>query len=215
MHQTRLSIQIKHIFLILFALLMTACGGGGSNPAPTVVPVPQNLQAVAGDRQVSLSWDAVSGANSYSIYSINWNSTDGFTTGDLITVTNNTSAILTGLTNGINYTYAVLATTSAGSSALSAADAARPKLPPPGLSDWQWLNPTPQGNTLHTIISDGSQFVSVGDYGTILTSIDGATWTTRISGSRNNLYGITWDGSQFMAVGYFGTILTSPDAVTW
>ena len=34
-------------------------------------------------------------------------------------------------------------------------------------------------------------YISVGDNGTILTSSDGTTWTSRTSGTTNNLYGVT------------------------
>ena len=51
--------------------------------------------------------------------------------------------------------------------------------------------------------------------GTILTSSNGITWTTRTSGTTNSLYGVTWSGTQFVVVGLSGTILTSPDGITW
>ena len=58
-------------------------------------------------------------------------------------------------------------------------------------------------------------FVAVGFSGTILTSPDGITWTTRTSGTTYGLNGVTWSGTQFVAVGFSGTILTSLDGITW
>lgn len=65
-----------------------------------------------------------------------------------------------------------------------------------------------------------SMFVAVG--GTILTSLDGITWTSRDSGLNADQYGITprlkevaFGNSVFVAVGDSGTILTSPNGVNW
>ena len=60
----------------------------------------------------------------------------------------------------------------------------------------------------------GTQFVAVGNSGTILTSPNGIAWTTRTSGTTNNLVDVAWSGTQFVAVGG-GIILTSPDGITW
>ena len=60
-------------------------------------------------------------------------------------------------------------------------------------------------------------FVAVGDSGTILTSSDGTTWTSRTSGTTTNLRGITYSKSLglFVAVGDNGVILTSSNGTTW
>lgn len=61
----------------------------------------------------------------------------------------------------------------------------------------------------------GSQFVAVGDTGTLLTSPDAVTWTSRTSGTTARLRGATASGNLIVAVGQSGTILTSPDGITW
>ena len=60
-------------------------------------------------------------------------------------------------------------------------------------------------------------FVAVGYGGTILTSLDGVTWSNRISGVSASLYGIVYSEplGLFVAVGDSGSISTSPDGVTW
>ena len=63
--------------------------------------------------------------------------------------------------------------------------------------------------------SNDKKFVSVGDLGTILTSSDGISWTSRTSGTTQSLYDVSYGGSTFVAVGYSGTILTSSDGTTW
>jgi len=75
------------------------------------------------------------------------------------------------------------------------------------------LNKLIQLNNLRTEEFKG--FVAVGESGTILTSSDGTTWTSRTSGTSNDLQGVTFANSTFVAVGYSGTILTSSDGTTW
>jgi hypothetical protein len=64
------------------------------------------------------------------------------------------------------------------------------------------------------VYADG-QFVGSGVTGSILTSNDGAGWTSQTSGSVEHLGSIAYANGLFVVVGNFGTILTSPDAVTW
>jgi len=81
-------------------------------------------------------------------------------------------------------------------------------------------------NRLNSVAWSGTQFVAVGDYGTILTSPDGVTWTTRPldTNTHATLLDVVWTGTKFVVVGECtysplaiksDTILTSPDGVTW
>ena len=91
--------------------------------------------------------------------------------------------------------------------------------------DWDEVNPLPTSNHLNSVATgNGGLLVAVGDFGTIVTSSDGISWTQQTSGTTSHLNGITWDGSQFMAVGGKSdsigaivetAILTSPDGITW
>ena len=75
--------------------------------------------------------------------------------------------------------------------------------------------------TTTTTTTSNPLFVSVGNSGTILTSKDGTTWTSKTSGTDEHLYGVTYANSTFVVVGDndtgtgTGTILTSPDGTTW
>jgi hypothetical protein len=71
------------------------------------------------------------------------------------------------------------------------------------------------GSDLNGIAWSGTQFATVGDGGTILTSPDGVKWDLRSAGTTTNLNGIAWSGTQFVAVGADGMILTSPTGSTW
>lgn len=72
-------------------------------------------------------------------------------------------------------------------------------------------------NDLYGVASSGTQYVVVGESGTILTSLDGATWTSRISNMPGGYFidGITWSGTQYVAVGGAGYTLTSSDGINW
>jgi uncharacterized membrane protein len=71
------------------------------------------------------------------------------------------------------------------------------------------------GNLLFGVTYGNSLFVAVGDYGAILTSPDGETWTAQNLGTDNFFNGVTYENGLFVAVGGDGTILTSPDGETW
>src|SRR5207248_56089 len=58
----------------------------------------------------------------------------------------------------------------------------------------------------------GGKFVAVGNNGLILTSPDGATWTSRNSGA-DSFFGVAYGGGLFMAVG--AATMTSADGIIW
>ena len=71
-------------------------------------------------------------------------------------------------------------------------------------------------NSSSSSSSSSGLFVAVGASGTLLTSPDGTTWTSRTSGTSNNLRSFAFDGSSTgVVVGYSGTVLTSTDGITW
>ena len=81
--------------------------------------------------------------------------------------------------------------------------------------DWGWAQRYSGTNhRLYDVVWCGSQFVVVGEGGTILTSPDGEEWTQRDSGTEGWLRSVTWDGSKYVAVSG-NTILTSPDGIAW
>ena len=100
-----------------FALNAVAGSGGGMAPA-----APSGLAAAAGNGQVSLSWNASSGATSYTLYR---STTSGSET-SLVTGITGTSYTNTGLTNGTIYYYKVAAVNAAGTSGLSNEASAAP-----------------------------------------------------------------------------------------
>jgi fibronectin type 3 domain-containing protein len=123
---------ISMVALSAILILHAGCAGNtsGGNPpgAHASVPaVPTGLAATAGNAQVSLSWNASSGATSYDVKR-------STTTGGpytQISSPSSTSFTDTGLTNGTKYFYVVSASNSAGQSANSAERSATPALAAP------------------------------------------------------------------------------------
>ena len=67
---------------------------------------------------------------------------------------------------------------------------------------------------LNGVTWTGSQFVSVGYSGSIITSSDGTSWSTQSSGTSQGINDIIWTGSELLAVGH-GVILSSEDGIVW
>jgi len=74
---------------------------------------------------------------------------------------------------------------------------------------------TNESGSLEFNNDDIVNFVGVGVNGTILSSDDGLTWSTRSSGVTENLFGIAYGQNKFIAVGNSGTILSSLDGKNW
>jgi hypothetical protein len=73
----------------------------------------------------------------------------------------------------------------------------------------------PVTDNLWGICYEAGQYVVVGESGTILTSPDGAAWTSRTSGTNVWLTAVCFGNGLYVAVGGEGTILTSIDARSW
>lgn len=121
-----------------YAFAVTAGNLGGesglssivtSMPLPSTPGVPANVSAGAGNAQVTVSWNSVSGATSYNLY-YRAGSTVSKATGTLIADVTSPEAVLS-LTNGTQYAFAVAAENLGGESALSAVVTSIPTPPPP------------------------------------------------------------------------------------
>jgi fibronectin type 3 domain-containing protein len=103
-------------------LVTSIDGGGGAPPAPT------NLVATPGNAQVSLSWNASSGATSYNVKRSTTSGGPYTTIATGVTATNFTN---TQLTNGTTFFYVVSAVNAAGESGNSNQASATPLGTPP------------------------------------------------------------------------------------
>ena len=71
--------------------------------------------------------------------------------------------------------------------------------------------------SLYKIEYNGSNlYVAVGNSGSLYTSADGITWTSRTSGfGSNSIFDVAFGNGLWVAVGANGTITTSTDGITW
>ncbi|HEX5654017.1 MAG TPA: hypothetical protein VFX58_13140 [Chitinophagaceae bacterium] len=61
-----------------------------------------------------------------------------------------------------------------------------------------------------------NKYLALGEFGSIMSSVNGAEWTKHNSGTDlHSLHGVCWTGTQYVVVGSQKTILTSPDGVNW
>jgi len=120
-------LSVLYLLLVLPTLLQISCGNGNNSQPLTQPPAaPKNLSAEAADSQVTVSWDTVIGADSYTVH---WNTTGNVTTADAaIDAGPNIQLIHSGLTNGTTYYYRVVAINTAGASPISEEVFATPQL---------------------------------------------------------------------------------------
>jgi hypothetical protein len=65
------------------------------------------------------------------------------------------------------------------------------------------------------VASNGSLYVVVGSSGNIITSTNGSTWNSTISGTTQNLQDVAYGGGYFVAVGANGTVIYSSNGTVW
>jgi pectate lyase len=100
--------------------LVTSIGGGGGNPPAA----PTGLVATAGNAQVTLNWNASSGASSYNVKR---STTSGGPYTTIATGVTSTSYTNTGLANGTTYFYVISAVNAVGESGNSNQASATPQ----------------------------------------------------------------------------------------
>ncbi|MHA2068278.1 MAG: fibronectin type III domain-containing protein, partial [Candidatus Thorarchaeota archaeon] len=150
-------------------------------PTPGTPPsAPTNVSATAGDEEVTISWDSVSGATSYNIYWATWS---GVSKTDYEgNIPNATSPYAhTGRTNGITYYYVVTAANSYGESGESSEVFATP-IGIPSITTSPATSVTSGSATLNgTVNPNGASTACYFEYGT--TTSYGSTTTSASAGS--------------------------------
>ncbi len=82
---------------------------------------------------------------------------------------------------------------------------------------WQWGHPNPHGSQNNAVIWGDSEFVAVGEGGTIVTSKFGLvdSWTRQPSTTSQPLNDIAWNGTRYVSVGDLGTIISRKSDEEW
>ncbi len=165
---------------------------GDSNEAsaiPLPLPAaPANLTATAGNAQVTLSWDAVTGATEYRIYSA------ATANGDLTLIVTDPAItaetyVDTGLTNGTTYRYVVRAVNSNGESANSDEVSAAPLSPPTSPTGFTAASSDTRVNLSWTAVTGATSYRiyrSATATGDLTRVADNITGTTHIDGGLTN-----------------------------
>ena len=217
----------RRVFLLILVSLVAACGGRGGPADP-----PSGFTVTPGDGQVVISWNMTSGVEYWLPYAPQaaFDSTDFTKTVGLRWLTNVTSPyVLTGLTNGQTYTFALNGRTGTGKGgALTQALTVMPRTAGTSWSLGSGITlPTDdlRGITSGTASDGVSYFLAAGSTGTLYKSSNdvtsaGLVWTP--SGSvAGHLNSAIYAFSKFIVVGDDGTdahtalVSSSADLSTW
>jgi photosystem II stability/assembly factor-like uncharacterized protein len=157
----------------LFSALLTACGGSGSSAPPPV----GGITVTPGNGQVTITWTQTAGVEYWLMYAPTANPIDiKNPPGGHVWLTAITSPyVLTGLTNGVTYSFAMNARTGSGpGGAQTPSVSATPRA---AGTTGLWTAGTVLAGDLRSLTTDGTHYVSVGTQGAIYTSTDGLNWS--------------------------------------
>jgi hypothetical protein len=197
---------------VLAALLVLGCGGGSSEPAPT------GLVATPTESTITLTWDMKPGVEYIVFYGPTsvvpsslspmggWVGLPGG--GSQLNATS--PFVVTGLYNGLSYSFSIDARTNGG----PGGPGATPVSATPRLAGSSWVAGTAAGSGALRGVAYGTKFVAAGDGGVMYSSADGAAWSALTSPTTANLNAVLYSGN-YSLYGDGGLIMSSPDAVTW
>lgn len=223
--------------ILAVAAFLAACNPGGSSAPP-----PTNVNALAGDSSVTVTWDAAPGVE-YWLFIAPGNSLTSqgcFSTTGCQIIKAATSPVvvsspinggtagytsngnLIALTNGTTYSFTLNGRTGGGpGGADSPSVSATPRL---AGSNWT-SGAAITANDMHGVTSgtvtlagvSSNVLVAVGAGGSIFSSADGKNWTTPASGVpvTSTLNAATSAGTTYIAAGAGGVILKSTDTASW
>ena len=209
---------VKRLALILASaavFILAGCGGAdGGNPADP----PADFRVTPGDGSAIVSWTAEPDVEYWLFFGVgpdittsNWTQRGGVV---LTAVTS--PRIITGLVNGTTYSFTINGRKNRG----PGGPGAPTQNIVPQLAGANWAPNPPLGTqNLNGIaagaLANGFDIVTVGDAGTIYSSVTNGPMTARTSGVTVNLHGAAYGLAGFLALGDNGTILHSPNAIEW
>jgi hypothetical protein len=204
------------VVAVLASFVLFGCGSGSSAPPPT------NLVATADESGVTVTWDMVPGVEYLlffgptSVVPSNLASMSGWIglPGGGTQINAISPMVVSGLYNGVSYSFSVNARTNGG----PGGPGATPAVATPRLAGSTWTAGAAAGANALRCVTYGASFVAAGDGGAMYSSTDGAAWSAISYTNTANVNGCSYWGS-YRLVGDGGLILTgaidSAGAVTW
>lgn len=194
------------------SLVVFGCGSGSSAPPPT------GLVATANESGVTMTWDMTAGVEYLLFYGptsvvpSNVTSMSGWIglPGGGTQINASSPVVVSGLPNGVSYSFSVNARTNGG----PGGPGATPVTATPRLAGSIWSAGAAAGSDALRCVTYGASFVAAGDGGAMYSSTDGLTWTAISHTNTAKVNGCSYWGS-YRLVGDGGLVLTSTDALTW
>ncbi len=216
---------------LLLALLLAACGGGGGGSGSST-PAPTGFTVTPGNNQVTVTWNADPGVTYWLMYAATatpidlknppanhaWTPSNGITS----------PHVLTNLTNGVTYSFAMNGRTSGAAGGAQTASVS--VLPKTAGSNWMTGTTTlgsgnVRGVAYGTASDSTVNYLAVGAGGAIYKALEGVSqglltgmvWSTVTPVATINFNAATYAFGKFIAVGDSASnnIYTSTDTTTW
>lgn len=211
---------LLRVSVLLLGLSLVAC----FSPADPPADAPANVSVTEGDGLVVVNWDAVAGRKYWIFYAEG--SDASLDVYDRILLGVKPPYIITGLSNGSQYAFAVTSSQSGSKTGpFAPVLIATPRLLGPAIP-WT-IGASLSVNNLHGIAFGIDKYVTVGDAATLFVApysypdIGGVTaWSQPTSlpiATSSNLVAVRYDGRRFIALADDGSVIksTDKDALTW
>lgn len=210
---------VHSIRLFLAALLCSVALGGCNLGVGSSAPPPSGGLTVApGNGYVTISWNADVGVEYWLVYAPTTSIATSDTTwpaGHTWVMKVTSPYVLSGLTNGTLYSFAMNGRIDGGQGGASTASVSAT----PRASGGYWSAGSAMAQDMHGIAygtaSDSTaDYVAVGNAGAIYQGLDGVTWTA-VTGQTANFTAAVYAFSNFVALDDTGNFYRSTDIATW
>jgi hypothetical protein len=218
------------IFTLITTLLLISCGGESA-------PAPSGVTAVVGESSAKITWNMESGVEYWLFFGPSslvpadtasmkgWIGLPGG--GTLLNVSS--PYVVTGLVNGVNYSFSFNARTNGG----PGGSGTTPVITAPRIAGSSWqAGAAVTTNDLRSLVFGGVPavaatsttaevvstltYVAAGSGGAMYSSLDGSSWTAlNYTSNTNQLNGAAYLAGVYTLVGDKGTILTTSDLSAW